>query len=161
MTSHIRNRILPALLSCTLPLLAACSLLPARPQPTEPETGPLAGTSWTLLSLGPVDDPTLVVQGAAVTLDFGEVNQVAGTGGCNSFGGTVEVRGAEIAFSSVASTLMACLDEAVMDQEAQYFAALNAAETYVLSNGVLTIYYGEGEALVFSENLPEAPGSSG
>jgi heat shock protein HslJ len=59
-----------------------------------------------------------------VTLEF-EDGRVAGNGGCNNFFGTYTVDGNQLTISALGSTMMACLPEEVMQQEAQVLALLS------------------------------------
>jgi putative lipoprotein len=149
--NSIKSRLLlPAALAAALMILGACSM-----EPAEPAANPLAGTSWDLESYGSIGGGTPAVTGSVATLEFGSVNEVAGSGGCNSFGGMVEVQGTSIAFSDITSTLMACEDAAVMDQEAALLTGLNTAERYAVSAGELVIFYGDDQALYFSDGPPD------
>ena len=86
----------------------------------------LANTHWRLVSFGPEGEQTPALPSAAVTLDFGADGHAGGRGGCNSYGGTYAVRGDKVTFGEIASTLMACADQATMDQEKRYLAMLRA-----------------------------------
>ena len=110
----------------------------------EREAG-LAGTQWLLVSLG--DEP--IVEGSEVMLQFGAGDRVSGSGGCNSFGGPYVVEGDSIAFGMLASTLMACMDDGIMEQEAAFYAALNAAASYTIDGETLIISTEDGDELVF------------
>ena len=86
----------------------------------------LAGTSWTLRSIGGTDVPA----GVAVTLEL-TADQASGTSGCNQYGGTYAVDGDGISFGPMAVTEMACPDPQ-MAVEAAYLAALTAATTWAI-----------------------------
>ena len=77
----------------------------------------LTGIDWQLVSLGPVGAETAVVAGTIVTLKFAEDGRANGSTGCNSYGGSYEVRGDNITFSRIASTRRACLDQNANEQE--------------------------------------------
>lgn len=104
----------------------------------------LDGTAWVLVSL----DGAPVVDGSEVTLQFGADNRVSGSGGCNSFGGPYLVDGDSIAFGMLASTLMACMDEDLMQQEAAFFQALNAVSSYAIEGNTLTLTTDDGATLI-------------
>lgn len=79
-----------------------------------------------------------VLQGTEVTIEFGDVGTLAGFGGCNSYSTAYRVGdeysvvdGGTIQVASVAAQRKAC-EEDVMTQEANYFAALENARTYVI-----------------------------
>lgn len=67
-----------------------------------------------------------------------ENNQVFGSGGCNNFHGGYELKpGNRIAFTKLASTMMACPD---METESQFFKVLEMADNYHLGDGVLILH---------------------
>jgi heat shock protein HslJ len=109
------------------------------------QTGDLAGTQWRLVSYGTSGAETPVMAGSAITIAFESGNQVTGNGGCNSYGGTYTVADTTITFSDVVSTMMACTDSAVTQQEQTYFAALHSATTFKHVGNQLTIFYAEGQ----------------
>jgi heat shock protein HslJ len=125
--------------------LAACS-------PTgsdgEPEPGvDLTDTSWVLNEFGAEDSLTAVLPNTTITLNFTD-GQISGTSGCNSYFGDVTVKAETISISQIGSTMMACLDEGVMAQEAEYTAALTEVTSYTLAENQLTLQY-EGGVLIF------------
>ncbi|HLF26931.1 MAG TPA: META domain-containing protein [Anaerolineae bacterium] len=119
---------------------------PSNPQPPG-DTNSLANTHWMLESFGALGAETPVVEGSSVTLEFGADGQAGGSGGCNSYGGPYQVQGDTLTFGEITSTLRACEDESIMQQEAEYFEALRSASTFELTGGNLTIFYGDGQAL--------------
>jgi heat shock protein HslJ len=84
--------------------------------------GELWGTSWIAESVDgkPVSPP------GAVTLSF-EGKAAWGSGGCNNYHGSFVIKGSEIKFSNLASTLMACLEPGRMEQEGAYTSLLRDA----------------------------------
>jgi heat shock protein HslJ len=95
----------------------------------------LSGTTWLLEDLGGAG----VLDRVEATLEFPETGKVAGKGSCNRFFGSVEISGASISFGPLGSTRMACV-EAVMNQEAKYFEALQGAERFRVDGTTLLIY---------------------
>lgn len=94
------------------------------------------------------------VPGTNVTMQF-EPESVGGSAGCNSYGGQYVVRGQGIEFSEMAMTLMACMDEAVNQQEADFFTALSRVSGWEVSGDTLTLT-GEETIVVFSRGGAEA-----
>ena len=118
----------------------------------------LAGTEWRLVSLGPSGAETDIVAGTTVTANFGEDGRVGGSTGCNSYGGTYEVRGETISFGRLVSTRRACLDQNANEQERRFLAALEAANRFRLSANRLTIFSDRGRtALNFVSTSPSEP----
>ncbi|MBL8165028.1 MAG: META domain-containing protein [Anaerolineae bacterium] len=101
---------------------------------------PLVGTQWQLLG---------TAEGSSLTLIFGEGGEVSGSGGCNSFGGSYTVAEGSISFGPLVSTMMACLDDALTEQEQVYFANLQAISSFQIVGDELTITTGD-QTLQFS-----------
>jgi heat shock protein HslJ len=85
----------------------------------------LDGTSWQLLQLG----PNGALSENLPTLSFSADGKVSGSGGCNTFTGTVTTSGMVIKFGPLTATKKSCSD-AVNKQEATYLKALKKAQTY-------------------------------
>lgn len=105
---------------------------------------PLAGTSWMLTSIGNQG----VVPGSNVTLSFQD-GRASGNAGCNSYGGEYQLKGDTLKIEQLVSTLMACADSSMMDQETTYLEFLRNAQRFELADGQLQIYRSDGEALTF------------
>jgi len=104
----------------------------------------LNGTSWELSEIR----GKAPLAGSHITIAF-EDGQVKGSGGCNSYGGEYRVRGDTIKFGMMMSTLMACADTAMMEQETAFMQMLGQAQRVELVDDQLQIIGSEGEALVF------------
>jgi heat shock protein HslJ len=105
------------------------------PATAKTSTFSLSGSEWLLEDLG----GSGVIDNAQATLIFAEAGRVAGNSSCNRFSGPVEVGGDSIKFGPLASTRMAC-PEAVMNQEAKYLKALQAAERFEWKDPFLLVY---------------------
>jgi heat shock protein HslJ len=109
------------------------------------------GTSWKLVSYGPVGDQTPAAPGIGTRLDFGEDGQVSGILGCNSFSGSYSLKAGKMVFSSLASTLMAC-PEPQMTQEIMAFQVLQGTVRFEQQGSRLTIFSArEDNALTLSK----------
>ena len=155
---RFNSRLFTGLALFTLLALGACNFPQPGPeeQPTLPVVDVLPGTVWYLTAMGPVSNPAPAVPGHLVTIEFGTDNTAGGSAGCNSYGGTYQVQDGTITFSNLNSTLMACEDAALMDQETRYLIALSTAGGLALTNGQLLIFYGEAQVLQFSVSPPIA-----
>lgn len=109
---------------------------------------PLANTQWTLVSMGAPGAETAVTADRSLTLEFRPGGQVGGNGGCNSFGGSYQVDGNTISFAEIVSTLMACAEEQVMEQEQQYLGALERANEFEVTGDNLVISYDNGQGVL-------------
>src|SRR5512147_1737545 len=104
----------------------------------------LAGTSWLAEDIGRRG----VLDNPRTTVSFDQAGRVSGSGGCNRYGGPVEVSGEMIRFGPLASTRMAC-SPAISDQEERFFAALRSATRFVVTaEGKLVLYDATGNAVV-------------
>lgn len=105
----------------------------------------LIDATWVLLSL----DGEPLALNSEITLTFDADNGVSGNSGCNSYGGGYTLEGDTLTFGALFSTLMACMDESLMEQEQAYLRTLEAVTGYTLQNHTLTLSTSEGQTLVF------------
>lgn len=116
----------------------------------------LEGTTWILTSM----DGQAPVAGSTITAGFGADGRVSGSSGCNSYGASYEVSGSSLTIGQATSTLMAC-DEALMQQESAYLAALASTTGYTISGDQLTLRDASGASrLVFAAQATDLPGTS-
>ena len=108
---------------------------------------PLAGTVWELETLVTGDAAQSVLAGSRITIEFGEYGRVNGSAGCNSYGTGYTLEGEAVSFDRFAVTAMACLEDGIMEQEANYLALLQAATTLVIEGQVLTLRSEAGELI--------------
>jgi heat shock protein HslJ len=121
--------------------LVACSLLPA--------SG--FDGAWRL-SAGTVDGQEIAVPAnPPMTLTLAG-SEVGGSGGCNSFGGSVAVTGDQVDFGDLASTLIGC-DEPLARGEQIYLTALGRVERGARDGASLTLR-GTGVELRFTAIAP-------
>ncbi|MGB2626262.1 MAG: META domain-containing protein [Candidatus Acidiferrum sp.] len=114
----------------------------------------LVGTEWILTELG----GTAVVPNSKASLSFLEPGRAAGNASCNRFTGSVTIAGMAIKFGQMASTRMACVDEAVSAQEYQYLKLLGEADRYEIRDNSLLIYVGDSDKpLRFSRQTSQQP----
>jgi heat shock protein HslJ len=104
---------------CSIALLALLTLsgcaITSRDATTE-----LPGTAWDLVDL----DGAEPVGQTPPSLAFTEDGSVTGSTGCNTFNAEVTIDGTELTFGPLATTRMACTDDAAAQQEQAYLAAL-------------------------------------
>ena len=116
-------------------LVMAVLLMFAVPVAVQAAGSALAGTNWVLSTL----NGQLPLAGTSVTLQLGADGAATGSDGCNRFTTTYTASRSTISFAApAASTMMACT-EAVMQQAADYMAALAAANRYQLRGGQLIL----------------------
>lgn len=103
----------------------------------------LIGTQWVVVSY----NDQAPINGTDLTLNF-EADGLNGSSGCNNYFGSYTIEETKLTISEVGSTLMACMDGALMTQESDFLGLLQAAEAYTLAAGQLTIHTTGGD-LVF------------
>ena len=80
---------------------------------------PLEHTTWRLSSI----EGRKALDDVRVTAVF-DADRIAGSTGCNAYGGSAVVKGSAISIGQLISTLRACLGGGVMEQEQAYMSAL-------------------------------------
>ena len=94
--------------------------------------------SWKLTSYGSAASPTPAVSGTEAGLTFKEDETVSGNSGCNGFGGNYKVQGDQVAFDQIVSTLMAC-DDPRMKQENVVQKVLSGTAIFKMEGNRLTL----------------------
>lgn len=88
------------------------------------------------LTKGSDADGAMVMNGLPVTLVISDT-AVSGQGPCNVYGGDATFEGSDVSISTLTSTMMACEEEARMELETRYFAALEKVTAAKLGGGEL------------------------
>ena len=83
-----------------------------------------------------------------ISLSFEAGQRAGGNSGCNSYGGSYTVAGNTLTISEINSTMRACAEQALNDQEAEYYQALQAVAAYELANDQLTLKDASGAVLL-------------
>jgi heat shock protein HslJ len=125
------------LLSIALFILAACSSTPKVE---------LAG-EWKLVSYGDSANPAPALPDIDTSIKF-DNGQINGNVGCNSFGGSYEIKGDKIAFGAMTSTMMFC--EATSDQEQGVLSVLSEGTDLQskIDDATLTLTSADGVSVV-------------
>ena len=132
-----------ALVAVLATVLTACAD-PGEEGASDPTT-----ESWVLEagSLNGADIP--IVEGFPITLIFDEPEGTAGgKSACNQWFGGYTLSGNELTFTDVGGTMMACVDEGVMESEAAFLDAMGQVELFTLAGGELNLT-GEAVDLLF------------
>ena len=112
--------------------ISACSS-----QVTQKSSASLIG-AWKLTAYGAADAPTPAVEGVEAGLTFNDDGTITGSSGCNGLGGDYTVEGDQITFGEFVSTLMAC-DDPIMAQEEAAHKVMTGTATYKIEGDTLTI----------------------
>jgi heat shock protein HslJ len=110
----------------------------------------LAGSNWEVIGYNNGKQAVVsVLGGTTITANFGKDGNLTGNASCNDYNGPYKVNGNQITIGPLASTRKFCNDPAgVMDQEAQYLAALETAATYQIEGTVLELRTKDGAMAV-------------
>jgi putative lipoprotein len=108
---------------------------------------PILGVTWRAESIA----GTPVARRSVSSLLIGDDMRAGGRGGCNSWFAQAAVSGQSLAFSAVAATRMACLDDTLSAQEAAFFDALGQTRFYRLDGDTLTLLNAAGTELAVLE----------
>lgn len=104
--------------------------------PSEPTpAAALQGPTWRLTAIAGQS----VLDGTTITAEFSSESRVAGRAGCNGYFGTALADAGTLRVGPLASTLMACAPDAVMEQEKRYLETLQAAKSYAVVDGELRL----------------------
>jgi len=106
--------------------------------PPTGSTSPVAlvGPTWRLVQM----QGQPVIDGTSVSAEFTSEARVAGKAGCNQYSGSARTEeGGRLVVGPLASTMMACSPQAVMDQETRYLAALQAAGSFAIDGAELRL----------------------
>lgn len=122
---------------------------------------PLAGTLWqaTGYNNGRGGVTSLVI-GTEITATFNEDGTLSGSAGCNNYTATFAADDQQITITPVATTMMLCPEpEGIMEQEAEFIAALGTAATYSIEGDQLQLRATDGALVAsFVAAAPEADG---
>ena len=94
--------------------------------------------SWKLTSYGPANSLAPAIPDVDATLTFDKDGKLSGNGGCNSLGGEYKIKGDQITFGPVVSTLMACPDPQ-MAEEGIIHQVLTDTASFKVEGSTLTI----------------------
>jgi heat shock protein HslJ len=114
---------------------------------------------WRLASFGAGSRGEAVLAETSLDVEFTEDGQIRGSGGCNRYFGSYELRGAgKLTIGPLASTRKAC-PEPIMRQESRFLGGLSNASMYRASEGGLEVGYDEGGTALIFERMQQ-PASS-
>ncbi len=101
----------------------------------------LSGTSWQVMGVNNGRQAVVsLIIGTTITLNFGADGRVGGSAGCNSYFGAYQTEGDQLRVGPLGSTRKMCVaPEGIMEQEAQFLAALQAGTTFRITGDRLNI----------------------
>ena len=129
-----RRMSLPVIVGAAALLALACAS----------EEQPLAGTSWTLLSVG--GSPAI----GNAEVEFSEESGVSGWTGCNSYDGRYSASGSSFTIEELRWTEAGCPSREMFMQESLYLDLLVDAEGFAISGAQLTITSSDGQTITLA-----------
>lgn len=130
--------------SGTMRFVTATGIAPEAGTPGDVTT--VSNLPFRVLSFGPAGAERPVIEGTEITAVFDQAaGTVSGSAGCNTYSGPMNTAAGAFALGPFATTLMAC-EQSIMDQEAAYLSALEAATGFqwvvapgtFITNGTIT-----------------------
>ncbi len=117
---------------------------------------PLTGTNWVAISYNNGRQAVVsVLGGTEITAVFGEDGSLTGSAGCNNYMTSYQVDGNAMTIEPAATTRMFCGEpEGVMEQEAEYLAALTTTATYDIRGDKLELRTADGALVASFVNQP-------
>ena len=104
-------------------------------QPSSVNNGDFEETAYRLKFIR----KSIPLQGKEITIRF-EDDKVSGNAGCNSYFGTIKIKGNGITFSQLAMTEMACMEpEGIMEQEQEYLSFLSDVVSFSIDGDQLIL----------------------
>jgi polar amino acid transport system substrate-binding protein len=119
---------------------------------------PLAGTSWSLVSMLIGGQQTPLLEGTSITASFDAAGIVSGSSGCNSYTAPYTVSGSSITMGPASGSQIFCEQpQGIMEQENNYLTQMNSAASYELGSGQLLIKNSKGQTLFTYTALAATP----
>ena len=103
---------------------------------------------WKLVSYGPAASQTPAAPDVETSIEFKD-GQLNGNVGCNGFGGEYSIKGDQMEFGPVMSTMMYC--EEIAEQESGTLAVFQETASFVLDGDTLTITSADGAMSIVLE----------
>ena len=117
----------------------------------------LDATSWGMTSYSDAQgNLTDILPDTIVTADF-QADQVSGNVTCNNYSGTYQTTGNKIKIGPLATTMRMCVGpDGIMEQEADFLSAMEAAAQYEIKGDSLEMLDDQGATiLVFKRSMSE------
>ena len=147
-TKVVYGLIIVTLALAVLACLSSGQTSPISSNSSNDESG-LLGTTWVLAEIQ--GNEPISNGGALPTITFSG-GQASGNSSCNGWGAKYTISGTDIHFEDFTGSEIACENPpGIMDQEQAFIQMLSGAVRFELQNGMLTIFDGSGETIVFQE----------
>ncbi len=108
----------------------------------------LMDRKWALHSFGTIGSEETLLPDTEISVEFAADGRLHGSGGCNRYFSSHEIGpGDSLTIKQIGSTRMACPPD-IMDQEMNYFKALQRVSAFKVKNQVLQLFYENGEQVL-------------
>lgn len=147
-------------------VLGACAAPPPQaPAPMAPAAAaasPLRGTTWLLAAKADSTTPADGSKRRGPFLQFDpQTDRYSGHSGCNRLMGRYTLEGSSLRLLNGASTRMACLEEARMQQEQAFIAALAQVQAWRVQGTQLQLLGAGSQVLLTLQDSAAAPAPAG
>ena len=117
---------------------------------------PLAGTRWEVVNYNNGRDALVTpLLDTRLTMEFGTNGSLTGNSGCNSYTTSYQVNGSSITIGLPGGTQMLCESpEGVMEQEAEFLAALQSASAFTINGSRLEMRTAGGQNAIIASLMP-------
>lgn len=124
--------------------------------PPPPPANSLSGTRWDVINYNNGRQAVItLIGGTSINMNFGADGQVTGSSGCNSYFAFYQVNGSNITVGQPGSTSLFCAEPGgVMDQEAEFLAALQSANTFTINGNSLEMRTADGSIAIIASRAP-------
>lgn len=118
-----------------------------------PVSDPLAGTRWEVVNYNNGSALVSVIGDTRITVEFDQDGRVTGNSGCNTYFAAYQVNGINITIDSPGGTQQVCSEpDGIMEQEADFLTALQAAATFRIDGNMLEMLTaGNQKAVIASQ----------
>lgn len=140
-------------LKTTMLLLVVLALTGCSDRSSDAAPTTLAGQTWRLIEITNIKGVKTVATTEFFSANFTADGKLSGTASCNTYSANYMIsETGEISLSSFLSTLVYCGEDSLIDQ---YYAGLQAAHSYAVSEGRLTLSFAQQGQLVFVVQGPD------
>jgi heat shock protein HslJ len=127
----------------------------APPATATPIANPLAGTRWDVVQFNNGVALGTLLAGTSIRIEFGANGQITGNAGCNGFNGPYRVNGSQISIGPLGASMASCAEpEGIMQQEAEFLAALQTATAFRQDGSMLELQNAGGQIVVIANRAP-------
>ncbi len=130
----------------------------ASPQPPieTPADDALVGTRWEVVNYNNGRDALVSpLLDTRLTMEFGSGGSLSGSSGCNTYTTSYQINGSSITIGLPGGSQRLCSEpEGIMEQEAEFLAAIQSASTFTINGSRLEMRTASGQNAIIASQLP-------